>query len=200
MGWIVWRFAPPWLLLHADHRIVCYTCLRFAANVGDDSCPDPIAQCRGLRHARPSRSAVCDPSVSFLHNSARWACGRRRILNCRRMLRDDNDALTDPCAVVERALRLSFALNIGGGEEEGSESFGVGGGAGGGAKLVEFLDASSAVSRVSMLGLSDAARLAFCLNVSPLFDWHAIIATSHNHTFLPRCPHLVPLRRHSSIT
>ena len=113
----------------------------------------------------PLRSAVCDPSVSFLHNSSRWSCGRRRILNCRRMLRADGEPPSDPCAVVERALRLSFAVDIGGGEEEGRGDAGGTRGGGGGARLIEFLDATSAVSRVSMSGLSDAERLAFCLNV-----------------------------------
>jgi len=59
--------------------------------------------------------------------------------------------------VVERALRLSFSLEEGGG------------------KLIEFLDAASELSSCSTASLSEAERLSFFLNLYHLMIQHAYL-------------------------
>jgi len=103
-----------------------------------------------------------DPSTAFLHNSSCWSCGRRRVLNCRRVIGAPRAPPLSAPAAVERALRLSFSL------DEASDG-------GGGRELVDFLDAASDVSRVTLCGLSEAERLACCLNLYHLLIQHAII-------------------------
>ena len=77
------------------------------------------------------------------------------------MLRDPAawDALPgrSPCDVVERALRLSFTLDEGGGN------------------LIQFLDAAGEVAHCSMASLSEAERLTFSLNLYHLLIQHAYL-------------------------
>ena len=105
-----------------------------------------------------------DPSVAFLDNSPRWKCGKRRILNCRRILPlRMAQPPPDPCAAVAQALRMSFeptAALSDGGDDEG---------------LIHFLDATCELRHCSVRALSEAQQLCFHLNLYHLMTQHAYL-------------------------
>mmetsp|Transcript_29772 Transcript_29772/g.74424 ORF Transcript_29772/g.74424 Transcript_29772/m.74424 type:complete len:1484 (-) Transcript_29772:260-4711(-) len=106
-----------------------------------------------------------DPSIAFMHNSSRWRCGKRRILNCRRMLLPVSaDSQPHPCIIVENALRMSFAVTAA--LTEGSET---------NATLVPFLDATCLLRFCSLFTLSESEQLAYLLNLYHLMTQHAYL-------------------------
>ncbi|KAL3899881.1 MAG: hypothetical protein SGPRY_012566 [Prymnesium sp.] len=123
-----------------------------------------------------------DPSLSFMHNSSRWRCGKRRILNCRqpsrhsllrpladylhsiRMLLAGSDPQPHPCAAVEKALQMSFSVTAA--VTENSET---------NATLVQFLDAVCMLRSCSLSLCSECEQLAFLLNLYHLMLQHAYL-------------------------
>jgi Protein of unknown function (DUF1769)/Protein of unknown function, DUF547 len=100
----------------------------------------------------------------FLHRSSMWQCKNRRILNCGKFFfRQEAAAVTDtnPLAMAEGALKKAVTMSTEG--LENSE------------KRRSFLDSVAELKRASLLGLDEASRLAFYLNVYHTMISHAFL-------------------------
>ena len=100
-----------------------------------------------------------------MHNSSRWRCDKRRILNCRRMLPPlATDSRPHPCLAVENALKMSFAATAT--LTEGQEATEA---------LVPFLDATCLLRHCSLAQCSEAEQMAYFINLYHLMTQHAYL-------------------------
>lgn len=101
-----------------------------------------------------------NPADEFLHDSTVWNCKNRRLLNNGSFFFSERKSAADPLEMVERTLRLA--------SEAHNDATGV-------VQRHVFLVSAAELKQADVCGLSEAARMAFFLNLYHVMVLHSYL-------------------------